>query len=69
MTCSLAKNLFAAWRDGAVILAGTGVARPVYLRERVALDCREPRCHTTVFGDTATEAAGRLANHRMRCHQ
>jgi hypothetical protein len=61
-------RLFKDWLEGAEILAGTGVAPPVYPHERVARDCPRPCCRTTVFGDTDTEAADRLAEHTRRCH-
>lgn len=63
-------SLCTRYRDGATILAGTAVLPlvPVRPHPRVALDCRERGCGSTVFGDTEVEASDRLAEHRRRCH-
>lgn len=65
-------HLFTLWADGVVIRAGTGVppTDPVVPRpSRASLDCEEPRCRTTVFGDTEDQVRDRLAAHRRRCHE
>ena len=64
-------HLFTLWAVGVVIRAGTGVPPidPVEPRLfRASLDCKEPRCRTTVFGDNEDEVRDRLADHRKRCH-
>lgn len=63
-------HLCSLYRAGATILAGTGVpvAVPVWPHPRVALDCPQKSCGSTVFGDDDGEALNRLAQHHRRCH-
>lgn len=68
MSTNPAPRLFTAWRCGAVILAGTGLGEPAPTGPRKFRDCPQPRCHTTVFGESDPETARRLADHHRRCH-
>lgn len=68
MTNDSLLSLFGAWRDGATILAGTGVpaVEPVPTGNRVVRICEE--CPTWCIGADQAEAVHRLTTHRRHCH-